>query len=235
MCADFGGGEAVVVRLAGGAPLQTALTVADPLAWLALDTGVRTVDWYRPSRLPLWEHTALLPAGAASFDEPRLALALCHRDGRIRERAVHQAAGHRLFSDYAYRRAPVGGRSRPLMPGRPSGTSASSPAAATGRLRSFGGARGAWSSGRCQSSWDSCSAARCRRPQRNCRRAGPSGGLVTRPGMARRAPDWVGLLGRTAVGVDPQPRFLEAVLWLHPRSPGRCMGRAWSGAGFLAL
>ncbi len=82
------------MRLAGGAPLQAALTVADPLAWLALDTGVRTVDWYRPGRLPQGERTAPLPADAASFDEPRLALALCHRDGRIRERAVRQAAAY---------------------------------------------------------------------------------------------------------------------------------------------
>ncbi|MFE9174000.1 hypothetical protein ACFYNZ_31875 [Streptomyces kebangsaanensis] len=94
MSGDFRGGEAAVVRLAGGVPLRAALTVADPLAWLALDICVRTVDWYRPGSLPQWEHTAPLPAGAASFDEPRLALALCHRDGRIRERAVRQAAAY---------------------------------------------------------------------------------------------------------------------------------------------
>lgn len=94
MRGDFRGGEASAVRLAGGTPLRAALTVADPLAWLALDIGVRTVDWYRPGRLPQWEHTAPLPSDAASFDEPRLALALCHRDGRIREWAVRQAAAY---------------------------------------------------------------------------------------------------------------------------------------------
>ncbi|MFI9605431.1 hypothetical protein ACIHCX_37435 [Streptomyces sp. NPDC052043] len=120
MRGDFGGGEAAAVRLAGGAPLQTALTVADPLAWLALDTSVRAVDWYRPSRLPLWEHTAPLPAGAASFDEPRLALALCHRDGRIRERAVRQAAAYPALLPLLVIRAsdwaePVRERARALL------------------------------------------------------------------------------------------------------------------------
>lgn len=91
---DFRGGEAAVTRLASGVPLRAVLTVADPLAWAALDIGVRTVDWYRPGRSPQWEHIAPPPVGAASFDEPRLALALCHRDGRIRERAVRQAAAY---------------------------------------------------------------------------------------------------------------------------------------------
>jgi hypothetical protein len=106
--------------LAGGTPLRAALAVADPLAWLALDIGVRTADWYRPGHLPQWEHTAPLPVGAASFDEPRLALALCHRDGRIRERAVRQAAAyHGLLpllviraSDWA---GPVRERARALL------------------------------------------------------------------------------------------------------------------------
>lgn len=55
MRGDFRGGEAAAVRLAGGVPLRAVLTVADPLAWLALDIGVRTVDWYRPGHLPQWE------------------------------------------------------------------------------------------------------------------------------------------------------------------------------------
>ncbi|MGV9347742.1 hypothetical protein ACWDSD_23565 [Streptomyces spiralis] len=95
---DIEGGEAAAERLAKGVPLRDALAVADPRAWLALDAGVREVDWYRyrPGHLPgpRWEHAAPLPADPASLDEPRLALALCHRDGRMRERALRRAAAH---------------------------------------------------------------------------------------------------------------------------------------------
>ncbi|WP_447034633.1 hypothetical protein [Streptomyces sp. DSM 118878] len=64
------------------------LDVADPADWLALDAGVRDVAWYRPQFLPEWEHLAPLPADLSQLDESRLALALCHRDGRIRQKAL---------------------------------------------------------------------------------------------------------------------------------------------------
>ncbi|MEV5545748.1 hypothetical protein AB0L35_06320 [Streptomyces sp. NPDC052309] len=65
---------------------------ADPSDWLALDAGAREVAWYRPQFLPEWEQSAPLPADLTQLGESRLALALCHRDGRIREEAVRQAA-----------------------------------------------------------------------------------------------------------------------------------------------
>ncbi|MFJ3863844.1 hypothetical protein [Streptomyces nigra] len=77
--------------LAKGAPLQATLDVADPRDWLALDAGVREIAWYRPQLLPEWEHSHPLPTDLAQLDESRLALALCHRDGRIRQEALVQS------------------------------------------------------------------------------------------------------------------------------------------------
>ncbi|MGR6975235.1 hypothetical protein ACU639_37645 [Streptomyces cynarae] len=68
------------------------LDVADPSDWLALDAGVREVAWYRSQFLPEWEQSAPLPADLTQLGESRLALALCHRDGRIRQEAVRQSA-----------------------------------------------------------------------------------------------------------------------------------------------
>ncbi|GAA2281745.1 hypothetical protein GCM10010368_59880 [Streptomyces roseiscleroticus] len=53
---------------------------------------MREVAWYRSQLLPEWEHTDPLPADLTQLDESRLALALCHRDGRIREAAVRRSA-----------------------------------------------------------------------------------------------------------------------------------------------
>lgn len=85
-------GEAVAVRLAGGASLADALVAADPDSWLALDEGVREVAWFQAQPLPAWEHIAPLPADLTRLDGARLALALCHRDGRIREAALRRSA-----------------------------------------------------------------------------------------------------------------------------------------------
>ncbi|WP_327341145.1 hypothetical protein [Streptomyces europaeiscabiei] len=67
------------------------LDVADPGDWLALDAGVREVAWYRPQFLPEWEQSVPLPVDLTQLGESRLALALCHRDGRIRQEAVRQS------------------------------------------------------------------------------------------------------------------------------------------------
>ena len=85
---DTKGGARAAMRLAGGAPLRSTLNAADPDDWLALDSGVREVAWYRSPSLPEWEHSAPLPADLTQADESGLALALCHRDGRIRQEAV---------------------------------------------------------------------------------------------------------------------------------------------------
>ncbi|MFG3155441.1 hypothetical protein ACGF7W_25765 [Streptomyces sp. NPDC048219] len=92
MRGDTVDGTVAAVRLAEGAPLRSTLDVTDPGDWLALDAGVREVAWYRSPSLPEWEHSAPLPADPARLDESRLALALCHRDGRIRQAALPRAA-----------------------------------------------------------------------------------------------------------------------------------------------
>lgn len=51
--------------------------LGDPLAWLWLDEALRREPY--------------APAGLA---EPELAIALCHRDGRVREAALQQAVGY---------------------------------------------------------------------------------------------------------------------------------------------
>ncbi|MET7928643.1 hypothetical protein ABZT51_33435 [Streptomyces sp. NPDC005373] len=89
---DIGDGTVAAVQLATGAPLRSTLDVADPDDWLALDAGVREVAWYRSHFLPEWEHSAPLPVDLTQLGESRLTLALCHRDGRIRQEAVSQAA-----------------------------------------------------------------------------------------------------------------------------------------------
>jgi HEAT repeat protein len=94
MLADIEDGTAAATRLAGGAPLHSTLDVADPADWLALDAGVREVPWHRPQSLPGWEHSAPLLADLTQLGESRLALALCHRDGRIRQEAVRLAVRH---------------------------------------------------------------------------------------------------------------------------------------------
>ncbi|MFI5469819.1 hypothetical protein ACIA6D_06260 [Streptomyces cacaoi] len=86
------GAGAAAVRLAGGMPLAEAVVVADPRAWLALDEVVRVGLPYHLEGLPQWEQAAQLPADLSLLDEPRLALALCHRDGWTREAALDQAA-----------------------------------------------------------------------------------------------------------------------------------------------
>ncbi|MFF3735220.1 hypothetical protein ACFYXM_34380 [Streptomyces sp. NPDC002476] len=85
---DTRDGTVAAVRLAGGAPLRGTLDVDDPGDWLALDAGVRQVAWYRSQLRPEWEHSAPLPVDLTQLGESRLALALCHRDGRIRQEAV---------------------------------------------------------------------------------------------------------------------------------------------------
>ncbi|MER5615193.1 HEAT repeat domain-containing protein [Streptomyces sp. NPDC002215] len=89
-----GDGTVAAARLAGGAPLRTTIDVADPGDWLALDAGVRELNRYRSQYLPEWGHSTLLPVDSTQLDESRLALALCHRDGWIRQEAVHRSAGY---------------------------------------------------------------------------------------------------------------------------------------------
>lgn len=86
-------GSMAAVRLAKEEPLRDVLNVADPGEWLALDAGVREVRWYRSGPVPEWEERAApLPENLTQLGESGLAVALCHRNGRIREAAVRRAA-----------------------------------------------------------------------------------------------------------------------------------------------
>ncbi|MFI1352322.1 hypothetical protein ACH4TV_01835 [Streptomyces sp. NPDC020898] len=87
---DIRGGEVAARRLAEGAALSDVVDAKDPRAWLGLDAGTRSwLGWLppAPTEVAALRHPDALP-------ESRLALALCHRDGRIREAALGPAAGH---------------------------------------------------------------------------------------------------------------------------------------------
>ncbi|MEU1191031.1 hypothetical protein [Streptomyces sp. NPDC005859] len=96
---DIRGGSAAAVRLARGVPLWEAFDCDSPAAWTALDAGIRPVHW-GAHYLTEWEWdgagrmlTAAMHAGE-SLSESHLALALCHRDGRIRAAALWRIGGH---------------------------------------------------------------------------------------------------------------------------------------------
>ncbi|WP_329241824.1 hypothetical protein [Streptomyces canus] len=79
-------GAQAAVRLAEGAVLREAMfDVADPAVWIALDDAVR--HGVRSSADGTWGPSWQAPTDA------QLALALCHWDGRIRERALGKVAG----------------------------------------------------------------------------------------------------------------------------------------------
>ncbi|GAA3369345.1 hypothetical protein GCM10020367_11690 [Streptomyces sannanensis] len=106
MSTERGDGMAAARALMNGEPLHTVLDTSDPAAWTALDFGVREPAWYEQEREPLdtrdsirrrrlsLDGHALLPTGSLARTRG-LALALCHDDGRTRERALGAAAGVR--------------------------------------------------------------------------------------------------------------------------------------------
>ncbi|MER7169798.1 hypothetical protein [Streptomyces mesophilus] len=98
-------GVAAALRLVEGVPLDQALDTAGPDAWVCLDVGVRELRCPQRQLLPTraelagrrirWEPEATLPTVRLRTREPddaRLALALCHPDGRLREAALDKAA-----------------------------------------------------------------------------------------------------------------------------------------------
>jgi len=91
MLGSIEAGATAATRLAQGAALRSTIDIGDPGDWLALDAGVRVLAWYGPPPLPAWEHADPLPADLTRLDEPRLALALCHRLGRVREEALRES------------------------------------------------------------------------------------------------------------------------------------------------
>lgn len=96
---------AAAVRLVEGVALREAVDTADPAAWVALDARARQSGWSADGSmwLPAWEQTAAgkalakaLRAGsvAGPLTEAQLALALCHREGAIREAALERASAY---------------------------------------------------------------------------------------------------------------------------------------------
>ncbi|MGW0499214.1 hypothetical protein ACWD0Z_28440 [Streptomyces sp. NPDC003007] len=141
---DIRSGEAAAARLARGAPLGEVLDVADPAAWTGLDAGVRAWGRYGGGNLPDRAWVEGLDGATASpgrpgdvrrlfrssrwYPEPvsaasveaRLAVALCHPDGRTREAALARIADRPALlplmvvraADWA---APVRERARVLL------------------------------------------------------------------------------------------------------------------------
>ncbi|MFJ8968997.1 hypothetical protein ACIRJ3_17870 [Streptomyces anulatus] len=104
MGGDDGIGVAAAVRLGEGVALGEVLDVRDPDSWLSLDVGVRDLGWSQREVLPTraevidgqtsWGLKGFAARRQArELDDARLALALCHPDGRVREAAVGKAAG----------------------------------------------------------------------------------------------------------------------------------------------
>ncbi|NEC86574.1 hypothetical protein [Streptomyces sp. SID12501] len=92
MRGDIRGGEVAARRLAEGAALPDVLDAGDPVAWLGLDAGVRSwFHWLPPELLPTVTELDGRRPWLAAPTEARLALALCHRDGRVRAAALGQA------------------------------------------------------------------------------------------------------------------------------------------------
>ncbi|MFD4900153.1 hypothetical protein [Streptomyces sp. NPDC058411] len=80
-------------RLRDGVPLREAVGTASPADWVRLDAEVRIPAWRTAHRLPTREELRGLPAGPLSdAAETRVALALCHPDGRVREAALGRVA-----------------------------------------------------------------------------------------------------------------------------------------------
>ncbi|MEV7913788.1 hypothetical protein [Streptomyces griseus] len=136
-------GETVraVVRVCEGAAPEEAFDIASAGAWLAFDAGVRSLDdrpwlWTRPPGEPerpartlldrLRGRTGSRAAPPAPPPPPPPAVALCHRDGRVREAAldaVRTAPELRplLVVRCADWVAPVRAKARTLLAGLPGG------------------------------------------------------------------------------------------------------------------
>ncbi|MFG3493783.1 hypothetical protein [Streptomyces sp. NPDC047928] len=86
--------------------MRDVMDVADPGTWLALDAAVREAGWRHRTSLPAREEVEGPAAGgsrqraeafrrrADALTEGRLAVALCHPDGRVREAALGRVVEH---------------------------------------------------------------------------------------------------------------------------------------------
>ncbi|MFJ6854929.1 hypothetical protein ACIQM3_31125 [Streptomyces sp. NPDC091271] len=81
-------------RIALGAPVHETIDTDSPASWVALDAEVRDLAPHAASRLPTRQELQGLPAGGPTPTEvARIALALCHPDGRVRGAALEPASG----------------------------------------------------------------------------------------------------------------------------------------------
>ncbi|MEV8535901.1 hypothetical protein [Streptomyces sp. NPDC051211] len=78
-------GREGVERLLAGEALEQVLDPADPVAWTALDAGVRALQW--------WQYEDGGSLGARLRARPETAL--CHADGRVRQLALAAAQADR--------------------------------------------------------------------------------------------------------------------------------------------
>ncbi|MFF5126860.1 hypothetical protein ACFY41_07930 [Streptomyces syringium] len=78
-------------RRGGAASLESVLDPGDAEHWIALDLGIRrrSSSWPWSDTLP---SMAWVRAGEPAANEPSLAVALCHPDGRIRQAALVRGA-----------------------------------------------------------------------------------------------------------------------------------------------
>ncbi|WP_454320916.1 hypothetical protein [Streptomyces phaeoluteigriseus] len=98
---DHGRGAMAARRLAEGAALRDVVDAGSADAWIELDAGVRWDAWYDPPYgWAAWEKgeggralSAAVRSGEV-LTEAQLALALCHRDGRIRGAVLARVADH---------------------------------------------------------------------------------------------------------------------------------------------
>ncbi|MFR9756718.1 HEAT repeat domain-containing protein [Streptomyces sp. TR06-5] len=81
-------------RLHDGTPPADAFDTRDPQAWLALDQEVREDAFRHGPASPSTRSLILRGSDPVDHGEASAALALCHRDGRVRERTLERAAAY---------------------------------------------------------------------------------------------------------------------------------------------
>ncbi|MER5931365.1 hypothetical protein [Streptomyces sp. NPDC002054] len=102
-------GREAAGRLLAGEPVEQVLDVTDPAAWIALDAGVRDLPWQYADGPAVGERLRERPETA-----------LCHPDGRVRQRALAAATADRRLLPLAVIRCadwaePVRNRARRIL------------------------------------------------------------------------------------------------------------------------
>ncbi|MDT0431414.1 hypothetical protein [Streptomyces salyersiae] len=114
-------GHGAAERVARGVPVHEALDTTSPADWVTLDSGVRQLAPGAAVLLPTRNELRHLPAGVPTPGAAsRIALALCHPNGRVRLAALERAAGAAVLRPLLVVRcadwvAPVSHRARELL------------------------------------------------------------------------------------------------------------------------